>query len=233
MSANSGGSFATVLLALPLSAIALMGVFGVPQFSSVIASPHEEEMIRRPGELQTSMDDAPRFGEFDERRATPQSEREPRPFPGSERELASSLGSSTSFGNGPQDNDRSNLGRSAHWQEEHSTPRDNTAPNPWANAPMAQNDSNPTPSLDWRAASRRLSEMGVDRYHLERGATPESFLFVCLVSPADNPQVTHRFEAEHSDPLHAVGDVLGQVDGWLQQRYAQNTFPRNSITSAR
>ena len=80
-------------------------------------------------------------------------------------------------------------------------------------------------SLSWQAASRKLTELGIEKYHLERGQNEGAFLFVCLFTPGDAPNVTHRFEAEAADPLQAVNQVLGEIDRWLQQRYAANSFP--------
>jgi len=80
---------------------------------------------------------------------------------------------------------------------------------------------------DWHQASRKLSEMGVKNYHLERGTGDGLFLFVCQFTPSDAPHVQHRFEAEANDPLTAVNQVLNQVEGWLNQRFANQSFPSN------
>ncbi|MCA8999568.1 MAG: hypothetical protein KDA80_21415 [Planctomycetaceae bacterium] len=82
--------------------------------------------------------------------------------------------------------------------------------------------------LSWRQASLKLAEMGIDKYHLEQGSNRESFLFVCLFSPADSQNVTHRFETEAADPLQAVNQTLDQVDQWLRQRYAAQNFPKDT-----
>lgn len=88
------------------------------------------------------------------------------------------------------------------------------------------------PILTWRQASAKLNDLGVTNYHLERGATEGTFLFVCMFSPGDSPQVVHRFEAEADDPLIAVNQVLQQIDRWMQSRYAASNFPtRNEAFS--
>ena len=48
MRSRSGHSLATLMLTLPLLAIPLMAVFGVPQFVPVIASSVRDEALDRP-----------------------------------------------------------------------------------------------------------------------------------------------------------------------------------------
>lgn len=56
MSTKAGSSFATFLLSVPVAAVGLMAVFGIPQFTQVIASPDETLVVRDPYEAQ------PRYG---------------------------------------------------------------------------------------------------------------------------------------------------------------------------
>jgi hypothetical protein len=44
MSAKTGGSMATLLMSVPLAAIPLMAIFGIPQFAPVVASPDDDEV---------------------------------------------------------------------------------------------------------------------------------------------------------------------------------------------
>ena len=76
--------------------------------------------------------------------------------------------------------------------------------------------------MTWRAATRRLQELGIDNYHLERGQSFESFLFVCSFEPAGTTNVIMRFEAEADEPLAALSDVLEQIDRWLRQTFAES-----------
>ncbi len=98
--------------------------------------------------------------------------------------------------------------------------------NPFANDGSSSVRPNTTETsaqmLNWQEASARLTELGIKKYHLERGGQEGMFLFVCLYHPSDTPQVTHRFEAEGDNPLVAVNQVLAQVDGWLQQQYQES-----------
>lgn len=235
MSAKSGGSFATVLLTVPLTAIAMMAMYGVPEFSSVIASPESGDVIRQPefgdSALGQSADSAPlyRSGDnwggtsspnegyssdpFSDPRSQPPAYHPVEP-PQANSGIRTSLGSHLE-----QEMEAPQQGDPQGWRYE--TPS-RTAPNSHVSMP-----------LDWMTANRRLSEMGIDRFHLERAATSDAFLFVAVVTPADTPNVTHRFEAEHREPLQAVDNVLNQIDHWLQARYAQNSFPNRHMMSAR
>jgi hypothetical protein len=43
----------------------------------------------------------------------------------------------------------------------------------------------------------------------------QEYQFSCIYTPADNPRITYRFEAEAGEPLEAVKKVLAQIDDWL------------------
>ncbi|MEZ6066862.1 MAG: hypothetical protein R3B90_14420 [Planctomycetaceae bacterium] len=46
-------------------------------------------------------------------------------------------------------------------------------------------------------------------------------MFICVRPPTQGSQVTHRFEAEATEPLVAVEQVLAQVEGWLERQFAE------------
>ena len=73
-----------------------------------------------------------------------------------------------------------------------------------------------TPPLSWRRAARLLEQLGVSTYSLSPGLNPGEFRFVCLVSSADNPRVSRRFESHAPDPLAAVEQVIDQVRNWTR-----------------
>ncbi len=271
MSTKSGGSFATILLALPLTAIALMGVFGVPEFASVIASPDRSDLQRRPFDGRSDnrdydpyydarrddpresgfdprrdpfADDAPTFGASSPAPARRADDRN-RYYPGdrpAERYAEAAPDARYAHASASPAADRAYDGRannvpngnpfmtSASSESRPTARADHRSPN-WDDRTTATTTT--SQAMDWRGAARRLADMGIDRYHLERGSTPDSFLFVCLVTPSDNSNVTHRFEAEHTEPLAAVSQVLQQVEGWLQQRYAQGSFPGRHASASR
>lgn len=68
------------------------------------------------------------------------------------------------------------------------------------------------PSLTWQDAVKRLDELEIDNFRLERGTEKNQFFFMCSYTPPENPQVSYRFEAEASEPLKAVEKVLAQVE---------------------
>jgi len=70
----------------------------------------------------------------------------------------------------------------------------------------------------WRAAVRRLNELGIHHFRLEPGRRPSEFHFHCSLTPSDTPRITQRFEAESAEPLRAVQKVIAQVEQWLQRR---------------
>ena len=71
----------------------------------------------------------------------------------------------------------------------------------------------------WRAAIGKLQKIGIEDYTLKPGSSPKLFHFSCTIPGNSNlrPRILHRFEAESEDPLHAIGDVIEQVEEWLQQ----------------
>lgn len=119
-----------------------------------------------------------------------------------------------------------------------------SAPNPATTFPVSYGDSSPLASnenthlgesrhipretgiqlLSWQDAANRLADLGIENYHLESGANPGTFLFVCLYRPAATPSVTHRFEAEGNDPLVAVNQVITKVNEWIAGNYATQAY---------
>lgn len=81
-----------------------------------------------------------------------------------------------------------------------------------------QQEQSQTDPLTWTAAVRRLNKLGIHDFRLEPGSRPDYFCFYCFVASANNSQVTHRFEAEAIDPLHAVKKVLEQIDRWSRKQ---------------
>lgn len=253
MGAKIGSFLATLLLSIPLAAVGLMAIFGVPQFTPVIASSAGQRILRG-GEGE-----APGWNEF----AQQAFDGTQSPAPASGAASWASVPSEAADGSG----------RNALWPPAVSTApgavnatRVDAPPAGWGqppNPPAAVNTASATSSplqtvmtpasapgtsaaiyqtppasipgipaepgaaitFNWRQASLKLAELGIDQYHVERGSQEGTFLFVCVYAPADAPQVKHRFEAEAADPLQAVNVVLRQIDAWLQQRFAASNFP--------
>jgi hypothetical protein len=69
--------------------------------------------------------------------------------------------------------------------------------------------------LTWRTAVERLNSLGIRHFRLSPGERMQEYQFSCIYTPADNPRITYRFEAEAGEPLEAVKKVLAQIDDWL------------------
>lgn len=214
MSARAGSSIGTFLMSMPVSAMLLMGVFGVPRFApgtggesgwqnakqfltSLASQPGEGPPVRPqfPGVPGSSTADsmateAPQWGSP---APAPHSNASAAEWPFSDQRDLSSRSSATS------------AGFDAHPLVSRSTPA--------ATAPA---------SITWQDARRRLADLGIDQFHLEPGLESDQYLFVCLLTPGTDERVTQRFEAEAGEPLAAVQAVLTQIDDWLAQQYAQD-----------
>lgn len=68
-------------------------------------------------------------------------------------------------------------------------------------------------AISWQGAIAQLQQWGIENYRLQAGSRPGQFLFVCFYKPAENPTLTVRYEAEAEDPLAAVSNVLQQIQG--------------------
>lgn len=77
--------------------------------------------------------------------------------------------------------------------------------------------SQPAPISRWREAVSRLNQLGVQKYQLSQTEESFVFLFACDLTHPDNPRITHRFQAEASEPLQAVTKVIQQVETWSAQ----------------
>lgn len=253
MSAKSGGSMATLLMSLPLAAIPLMAIFGIPQFAPVVASPEEDEVSlgepvsrgrgregrsyrRRAADL---LEDYADSGDRSELRDAP-------PYDPADlgdqydaggREDLSNRGTAL---RAAEFESRSRRMPDPHAHDHRTAPRSErsaetstraSAGSVSQQAPFAAGSAarfaetggvadSAQPPLTWRAAALELEELGIQDYHLERGADAQSFLFVCSFTPGGSPQVTLRFEAEAQEPLAAVSNVLDQVNAWLRRRFA-------------
>ncbi len=248
-----GSSIATFLFSIPVSAILLMAIFGIPRLSPGHGESDKESRWQDPRQFfagltgnHSSADDF--FSEY--QASGSRSARDP--FASQERNPASSSqqdGWDAPAWHSEHDHSHGHEGPSHH----HAQPVDAVAWNgtgssmagpagnrsfsgaqgtsglPAVTPSSVSQDRNPTrvdqekPGLTWAIARQRLAELGIRDFHLEPGRDVNSYVFICLFSPGADSQVTHRFEAEADTPLEAVADVLDQIQGWLQRRYAAQT----------
>lgn len=226
-------TIAAFLMSIPLSAIGLMAVFGIPQMAP-------GSLLQKGfGQASGQEEDVVRGDYFEDEEETPASRRRrSRPSGRSESESAAPAFDDDSS-NRTTSSPRSS--RSSAWDDEKEEMGEGGV-NPFANRTRSaapghdtsletadagsatrERITNPRTNLTWKSARNRLTELGVTHFHLERGSSDESFLFVCMFSPGDDPRVTRRFEAEAPEPLAAVDGVLGQIDTWMQRRFANQS----------
>jgi hypothetical protein len=238
MRTSAQSSLATVLLLIPILAVPMFAIFGVPQFTPTVKSPFEEETSSR----RKNESEAPAF-------SPTSSERD------SFDQFASNAADSMpTWGDDTADRAAKTLAdRRANAKPERSSREasrtEPTEPSPFAMASGTENAgvvvpgsyrrSRPTndtvdapprkvthrdpptamdSQLTWRDAVQRLNAMGIRNFRLEPGHQPSQFLFNCSYTPRDNPRVSYRFEAEADEPLRAVERVLEQIDTWLAAR---------------
>ena len=232
MSAKGGSSLGTLLFSVPLAAIPLMAIFGIPQFAPLVASPERTRGY-------SDQEDAP---EYDRRR--PGDDRRLDQFePEFDEDLSTADDHRGRADRSYDDRRESRGGRDERPQQEFAQawPADRNEPAGQFDDPSATRDlvlepqlgeatddaargaqSNPASAgLSWQTAAERFEAMGINGYHLEQGSAPGTFLFVCSFCTAENPNVTMRFEAEAPEPLDAVGDVLAQIDRWQTRQSGQ------------
>jgi hypothetical protein len=231
MSARQGGSLATLLLIIPLSAIPLMAIFGIPEFAhlSAATSAAPRDLVRQPSASFEEPVELPSNAEERNRRAaadllSPAAARTAQPAAGDLQDAWRGAATDAPGARTPAAI-RSAPDRSERTQPS-LRPMQTAAPQPLirtlegaaaAPAPAATADG-----LTWREATRRLEEVGITDYVLERGESSDRFLFVCRFSPGGDARIVQRFEAEAAEPLEAVENVLAQVDQWLQHRFADS-----------
>jgi hypothetical protein len=242
MSGNGGGSFAAILLSIPLSAVALMSVFGVPKLSKIVSSigsdsDSDDESDSRSRsrrrvadqEDEFSIDDAEPWDEAAHEEDSFGRSKRPRPV------LArASREESDDFGSG-RDDFATRDGDESSDESELASDRPRSRKN-------SGNPFEPTNSVtqadfrtstggqrsDFAGAIRRLATLKVDHWNLEPGLTSGQFLFVCIVDPNATSGTIHRFEAENRDPTAAVDDVIQQISEWR----SESTITRSAATES-
>lgn len=233
MSGKSGSSLGTLLFSVPLAAIPLMAIFGIPQFAPLVASPERADGYDRADDRNSE-----RRGRSERRRGADfADESHDLDAPAFEPNRRSSAGRSLDdrYGRAPEDaSDRRERSQEAWPESGDGDPAADESPAYNADAGRRQRpamaglgESSPSAGdastaedsgLTWRSAAQRLQDMGVTNYHLEQGSDALTFLFVCSFCPAASPNVEMRFESEAAEPLDAVGDVLAQIDQWQQRQ---------------
>jgi len=191
MQGRISGFFVTLFMALPLAAIPLMSIFGIPQIGSLASSGDETGfLLEDPLAAEQSadswnLDSAPSFGQSGENSAPA--------FGDSSGNTAQPLGQSESI--------------DAAFA---ATPGSTPIP---SNSAAFSGSVN---SLSWDQAISQLASYGIQDYRLQPGHLAQGFHFACYSrasKPGSNRTVI-RFEAEAENPLQAVQKTLEQVIQW-------------------
>ncbi len=248
MRSRSGNPLPTLMLTLPLVAIPLMAVFGVPQFVPVIASSVSEDdqkqerhkVLRQKGvgesiasttliaansshRLESTSEDSLN----DLFRPSGHSRPESRPIHVEKTETVESIGLRPSLTAAHKD--LSDLfgpdAETPNFVDLRPTDQATSHNQPLAIPASYQTQRASTTSktsssdgLTWRRAVQRLNELGIHKFRLEPGRDNGDFYFACEFSPDQDSRITRRFEAESSEPLQAVQLVLRQIDDWTRRR---------------
>ncbi|MBX3441727.1 MAG: hypothetical protein KF774_04910 [Planctomyces sp.] len=252
MGGNGSGSFAAILLSIPLSAVALMSVFGVPQLSNIISSRNDDDGAeinrgrdssrsrtrRRSSDIDSAewdsaelwsdeeddltdpdedllLDEAPRSrsGGLASRSSRNGSGATQKPLTKPGGRFRGAIVDDTLLDDDPladfDDPEPSNV--RTNRQPFASTSPSRTAMQDDSVLQTAGTRSSPG---TFDAAIQRARKLGVERYHLEQGLSPDTYLFIALVDTAAASGAIHRFEAEARDPIAAVDDVIAQIADW-------------------
>lgn len=216
MRSAAHSSLATLLLLVPILAIPLLAVFGVPQFVPNVESPLEDG-----ADPDIDATDAPAFASISEETASPFTQ----------EGVTAATPSTDDWGTAALAEDRLAQRR----RELRAEPTASTATSPPPTRPAAapyrrptgtatqERDPATTPhgedaTLTWRSAVARLNELEIRNFRLEPGQHVGEFVFICSFTPADSPWLSQRFEAQADEPLRAVENVLDQIDDWMTER---------------
>lgn len=217
MRSSTHGSLATVLLLIPILAIPMLAIFGVPQFV-----PRESSSSDEP-DSQEDAGDAPAFNaqsDWTEQDFSQLAEQTAATSPRSAFDGA--LTSASSSGTSPL-RLASNQGESpeASLFGESAAPSSYRRPNgtsPDSSHVQQVHATTQAPPLTWQGAVQKLRELQIRSFRLEPGQQVGQFVFICSYTPHHNPRLSYRFEAEADEPLRAVEKVLGQIDSWMAAR---------------
>lgn len=241
MRSTAQSSFAAMLLLIPILAVPMLAIFGVPDFAPVVESPLGT--VDEDGRV--AADDAPPFAsavqvpepDFAAAAAAPAAVAAwpaPGSVPGDQSQLerlravrqAGLQGTET--GAGPVITAAASAPSPFRAVEDVPAaapfpPQADRAavlreppqqPPGFTLSPAVSNGT----TLTWRAAVQRLNQLEIRNFRLEPGRAADQFIFICSYTPRDNPRVSYRFEAEADEPLKAVEKVLAQIDNWLASR---------------
>lgn len=242
MSSRAGSTFLTFLVSIPLAAMGLMAVFGVPPLASVIAatrgltdSNQDSKSGRDSGQSQ--------FEDWDSGTAPEwkSGDGDLNDIEGGTSDATDSDRDELGFSKVPRDEEGSDStpsqikgrrstpqrGLEGKWGDNSPSdarsllsPRSGSKTEKSALALNTDSDRN-APPTSMKESLKKLNSLGAKHYHLERGSDQDTWLFVCLFVPGDDARLTHRFETESDDPDRAAAETVQQIDSWLLERFRE------------
>ncbi len=231
-----GSSLTTFLMFLPLIAIPLLAIFGIPEFAPVnasLTSPQDAVIVNGRGTTTPS--------------GSSKAESDFAPYPNRQTEAGPNSMTSDPF-LFPEDKKAAahpNANRLGEWAVAPKHAREDSQlksaeklgiienrkrqsldeldkfADPKLNPGNAELSSgqfavpsgaDTTPELTWSIAMQRLKKLGITDYVLQPGSQTQHCHFSCLYRSPNNPRITRRFEAEGSSPLQAASHVLTQLE---------------------
>lgn len=214
MRSSAHGSVVSILMLMPILAIPLFAIFGIPEFAPVADLPLDDDMQQH----APTESDAPRFAAVSnwESETLPDTAPVDAPawgttpnqlqIPAFDQRRAKTLPAAS-----PQESAEI---RPVVWQEETAGGAQSSQAASRNVQALPQGES----ALTWKSAVQRLQQLEIRSYRLEPGREPGQFTFICSYTPQHNPSVSYRFEAEADEPLRAVEKVLSQIDTWMAAR---------------
>ena len=242
MESQQGGLLSTGLMLLPLVAVPVFAVVGLPDLSNGSAPQPLVGLATDADEFETAASfdeivppipsDAPRFDSpfgseptADDSRNDPFQDSDPAtsfnevglytpfaPVKLVSNQTEPSAGNNTASTQSPE--------RTAALETpmvEHEAPATPEMAEPvFDSPPRPANRPQPT-SRDWQSAVQRINELGIRSYRLTEDAQ-HGYRFYCIYTRPQEPLVKHRFEATANQPLPAVNQTLDQIDSWLSSQ---------------
>lgn len=189
MQGRIAGFLMTIFMALPLAAIPLMSIFGIPQLGSLASSlegtgfllenPHDSDP-----DTAWDLDSAPGFED-------------------------SAPNSNTTDAASPWDAHDQNSGRPPEWQP------DDRSRSPGDSFTARASDQAGRNNPQWDRLIQQLSDYGIKDHRLQPGHNSQGFHFACFLRASAETIV--RFESEGEDPVTALERTVRQVERWHQQ----------------
>lgn len=226
MRASAHGSMATVLLLLPLLAIPLFAIFGIPQFAPVESNPPDSAAPLRDRTAVNSSDapafsPAPAWGDAGFPAAVSNSESEwmgEAPVTDPAASVDTRVRTASATEQSPQFVADSPAASDAGGYRRLRGGSGNSNPQELSGVTTIAVRESPTMALTWKSAVERLNRLEIRNFRLEPGQQLGQFVFICSYTPQHSPRLSYRFEAQADEPLRAVEKVLEQIDNWMAAR---------------